>query len=113
MLENAQTPTSQVVGSRDDAWNIGNDKRHHLVLVFIPCHIEPDMRFSLIRLSDNLRPATFKARPHIFHFGRRIQDRVELSKHERQFRSIARETQVLPVPIVRDDSEYIGQVAEI
>jgi hypothetical protein len=30
-------------------------------LVSIPCHIEPDMRFSLIRLSDNLLPAVFKA----------------------------------------------------
>ena len=29
-------------------------------LVSIPCHIEPDMRFSLIRLSDNLLPAAFK-----------------------------------------------------
>jgi len=31
-----------------------------LVLVSIPCHIEPDMRFSLIRLSDNLRLGVFK-----------------------------------------------------
>jgi len=31
-----------------------------LVLVSIPCHIEPDMRFSLIRLSDNLRLGAFK-----------------------------------------------------
>ena len=30
-------------------------------LVFIPCHIEPDMRFSLIRLSDNLLLGVFKA----------------------------------------------------
>jgi hypothetical protein len=29
-------------------------------LVFIPCHLEPDMRFSLIRLSDNLLPEAFK-----------------------------------------------------
>ena len=29
-------------------------------LVFIPCHIEPDMRFSLIRLSDNLLLGAFK-----------------------------------------------------
>ena len=29
-------------------------------LVSIPCHIEPDMRFSLIRLSDNLLLAVFK-----------------------------------------------------
>lgn len=101
------------VGSRDDAWNIGNGKRHHLILVFIPCHIEPDMRFSLIRLSDNLRPAVFKARRRIFQFGRSVPVRVELSKRERQFRSIARETQVLPVPIVQDDSVCIGQVAEI
>ena len=72
-----QTPTRQVVGSRDDAWNISNGKRHDLILVFIPCHIEPDMRFALIRLSDNLRPAVFKARPRIFQFGRRIPVRVE------------------------------------
>ena len=31
------------------------------ILVSIPCHIEPDMRFSLIRLSDNLRLGVFKA----------------------------------------------------
>jgi hypothetical protein len=31
-----------------------------LIRVSIPCHIEPDMRFSLIRLSDNLLPAAFK-----------------------------------------------------
>ena len=108
-----QNPTRQVVGSRDDAWNIGNSKRRHYILVFIPCHIEPDMRFSLIRLSDNLRPAAFKARQRIFQFGRRIPTRVELSKLERQFRSIARETQVLPVPIVRADNVHIGQAAEI
>lgn len=94
-----------VVGSRDGAWG--------LALVSIPCHIEPDMRFSLIRLSDNLHPAVFKARQHIFQFGRRIPTRVELSKRERQFRSIARETQVLPVPIVQADNVCIGQVAEI
>jgi len=29
-------------------------------LVFIPCHLEPDVRFSLIRLSDNLLPGAFK-----------------------------------------------------
>jgi hypothetical protein len=31
-------------------------------LVFIPCHLEPDVRFSLIRLSDNLHPVAFKVR---------------------------------------------------
>ena len=29
-------------------------------LVSIPCHIEPDVRFSLIRLTDNLLLAVFK-----------------------------------------------------
>jgi hypothetical protein len=29
-------------------------------LVSIPCHLEPDVRFSLIRLSDNLLPVAFK-----------------------------------------------------
>jgi hypothetical protein len=29
-------------------------------LVSIPCHLEPDMRFSLIRLSDNLLLGVFK-----------------------------------------------------
>jgi len=29
-------------------------------LVSIPCHLEPDMRFSLIRLSDNLLLGAFK-----------------------------------------------------
>jgi hypothetical protein len=29
-------------------------------LVSIPCHLEPDMKFSLIRLSDNLLLAVFK-----------------------------------------------------
>ena len=60
-----------MVGSRDDAWDVGSGSlllsisferayRYHLILVFIPCHIEPDMRFALIRLSDNLLPAAFK-----------------------------------------------------
>jgi len=31
-----------------------------LALVSTPCHLEPDVRFSLIRLSDNLRPEAFK-----------------------------------------------------
>ena len=44
----------QVVGSGNGAWGLAT-------LVSIPCHIEPDMRFSLIRLSDNLLPAAFKA----------------------------------------------------
>jgi hypothetical protein len=30
------------------------------ILVSIPCHLEPDMRFSLIRLSDNLLLGVFK-----------------------------------------------------
>src|SRR4030042_4644512 len=30
------------------------------ILVSIPCHIEPDMRFSLIRLTDNLLLGVFK-----------------------------------------------------
>ncbi len=59
------------VGSRDDAWDGGSSSLllsnsferadcDYLILVFIPCHIEPDMRFALIRLSDNLLPAAFK-----------------------------------------------------
>ena len=35
--------------------------RYHPILVFISCHIEPDMRFALIRLTDNLLPGAFKA----------------------------------------------------
>jgi hypothetical protein len=35
-------------------------QHHHHVPVFIPCHIEPDMRFALIRLSDNLLLGVFK-----------------------------------------------------
>jgi len=30
------------------------------VLVSIPCHLEPDVRFSLIRLTDSLLRATFE-----------------------------------------------------
>jgi hypothetical protein len=45
-------------GGRVREWRLGFDE---LLLVSIPCHIEPDMRFSLIRLSDNLLPAAFKA----------------------------------------------------
>jgi hypothetical protein len=37
--ENAARTSSLLVGSRDGAWG--------LALVSIPCHIEPDMRFSL------------------------------------------------------------------
>src|SRR3989337_2257326 len=32
----------------------------HPILVSIPCHLEPDVRFALIRLSDNLLPGVFK-----------------------------------------------------
>jgi hypothetical protein len=32
----------------------------HHILVSIPCHIEPDVRFFLIRLTDNLLLAVFK-----------------------------------------------------
>jgi len=42
-------------GSRVKGWRLGRK-----ALVSIPCHIEPDMRFSLIRLSDNLLPGAFK-----------------------------------------------------
>ena len=63
---------ARLVGSRDDAWDVGSGSqllsisverayRDPLILVFIPCHIEPDMRFALIRLSDNLLPGAFKA----------------------------------------------------
>ena len=31
----------------------------HPILVFIPCRLEPDVRFSLIRLSDSLLPVAF------------------------------------------------------
>jgi hypothetical protein len=31
-----------------------------LILVSIPCHLEPYVRFSLIRLSDNLHLGAFK-----------------------------------------------------
>ena len=41
------------VGSGNGAWGLA-------MLVSIPCHIEPDVRFSLIRLSDNLLLAAFK-----------------------------------------------------
>jgi len=55
MLEmTAESPASS---SRVREWRLGFDE---LILVSIPCHIEPDMRFSLIRLSDNLLPAAFK-----------------------------------------------------
>jgi len=40
---------------RVKGWRLGRK-----ALVSIPCHIEPDMRFSLIRLSDNLLPGAFK-----------------------------------------------------
>jgi hypothetical protein len=40
---------------RVKGWRLGRK-----ALVSIPCHIEPDMRFSLIRLSDNLLPEAFK-----------------------------------------------------
>jgi hypothetical protein len=63
-------PHSPQVGSRDGAWDLE-------VLVSIPCHIEPDMRFSLIRLSDNLLPAEFKACPRILRVGRSILTHAE------------------------------------
>jgi len=49
----------RVVGSRDDAWTIGNGKRHHLILVFIACPIEPDMRFSLTRSGALRQPSSW------------------------------------------------------
>jgi hypothetical protein len=46
---------SHTSGGRVKGWRLGRK-----ALVSIPCHIEPDMRFSLIRLSDNLLPEAFK-----------------------------------------------------
>jgi len=51
LLEKA-TESRQSTG-RVKGWRLG------YVLVSIPCHIEPDVRFSLIRLSDNLLPGAF------------------------------------------------------
>jgi hypothetical protein len=39
---------------------VGVPQHLHLILVFIPCHLEPDVRFALIRLSDNLQLEAFK-----------------------------------------------------
>ena len=52
-LKMQHNPLCPLVGSGDGAWDLE-------ILVSIPCHIEPDMRFALIRLSDNLLPAAFK-----------------------------------------------------
>lgn len=41
-------------GGRVREWRLG------ISLVSIPCHLEPDVRFSLIRLSDNLLLGVFK-----------------------------------------------------
>jgi hypothetical protein len=46
---------SYLSAGRVKGWRLGRK-----ALVSIPCHIEPDMRFSLIRLSDNLLPGAFK-----------------------------------------------------
>jgi hypothetical protein len=52
MLENAaESPASS---GRVREWRLG------MGLVSIPCHLEPDVRFSLIRLSDNLLLGVFK-----------------------------------------------------
>ena len=40
------------------------------VLVSTPCHIKPYVRFSLIRLSDNLHPTTCEAGDHIVPWDR-------------------------------------------
>ncbi|GEM_PF-3741180 len=58
-LKTAQSPSRPLVGSRDDAWNIGNGRRHRLILVFIPCHIEPDMRFALTRSGALRQPSSW------------------------------------------------------
>ena len=84
-----------------------------LILVSIPCHIEPDMRFSLIRLSDNLLPAAFKGRTHIFPVGRKLPIQVEKVKHERPVRSSAHVTLVGRASIVPDDLIYSDPVAGI
>jgi hypothetical protein len=42
------------------------------VLVSIPCHLEPYVRFSLIRLSDNLLPTAYEVMACIFLLGRSI-----------------------------------------
>jgi len=69
MLENSDDyPPSS---GRVREWRLG------MRLVSIPCHIEPDVRFSLIRLSDNLLPAAFKFRPHIFRVSRSILNPVQ------------------------------------
>jgi hypothetical protein len=59
-------------GSRVREWRLGID------LVSILCHLEPDVRFSLIRLSDNLLPAAFKVRLHIYRVGRSILNPVDV-----------------------------------
>jgi len=62
-------------GGRVREWRLGIVR-----LVSIPCHLEPDVRFSLIRLSDNLLPAVFKVRLHIFRVGRRILNPVGVAR---------------------------------
>jgi len=44
-------------------------------LVSTPCHIKPYMRFSLIRLSDNVRPTTCKAVDRFVPVDRSMPDR--------------------------------------
>jgi hypothetical protein len=48
-------PIFQNPGGRVREWRLGIVR-----LVSIPCHLEPDVRFSLIRLSDNLLLGVFK-----------------------------------------------------
>ena len=80
-------------------------------LVSIPCHLEPDMRFSLIRLSDNLILAVFKDL-RIFHSGRSTPTRFEQPSFQRHSRSSVLSNPSLNLPIVATGAIHNHPVVE-
>ena len=58
----------------------------HHILVPIPCHLEPDVRFSLIRLSDSLLLAAFKVMFRIFLADRSTSNHFRFSRTSCQAR---------------------------
>ena len=60
---------------------LGVPHESYRILVSIPCHLKPDVRFSRIRRSDHLRPAAFKDAPHIAQADRSTRSHSVEARH--------------------------------
>ena len=82
-------------------------------LGFLPCHLKPDMRFSLIRLTDNLLLADFKVWRRIFRFGRSTPTRYVLSRAQSHVHSNELLTLSVFLPTVVTVVSHIDPALEI